>query len=311
MRSIRTSLALILFLTLATITFAQRSRDRGSSADRLKRWLDGMFKGKPTLRLSEVDSRTRGFLSRILERAGIKGDLINRSQLEAGLQKMQKEREKARQSSGGSSRSRNRNEKLSEEELEKRLAYYFKRHDKNGDGVLNYEEMSSKLKGEYAKWDRNKNRLISLIEYRGYLRNYYERQRKEREAYEKAKTEGRFAGALPPGYSIDSEEDLIKDLDKKPIVFRSGDLGGDMTMKLEKIDTDKDAQIRLYEWKTAGLELKDFEFYDRNGDAFLTVAEVISQSKIAKEEGRGDPKGLEKKSSYSPSSRSRWSWRRR
>ena len=42
-----------------------------------------------------------------------------------------------------------------------------------------------------------------------------------------------------------------------------------------KLDTDRDGQIGLYEWKKSGLPLGEFKMMDRNDDGFITVEEML------------------------------------
>jgi hypothetical protein len=47
----------------------------------------------------------------------------------------------------------------------------------------------------------------------------------------------------------------------------------------EQLDTDKDGQIGLYEWKGAGRPIAEFLAMDLNRDGFVTVEEALRYQK--------------------------------
>src|SRR4051812_13432126 len=64
----------------------------------------------------------------------------------------------------------------------------------------------------------------------------------------------------------DEEED-------RPIAIRYGKLPKDAPAIFTDLDTDKDGQIGLYEWRKAGHSIIEFQEMDLNGDGLLTVDE--------------------------------------
>jgi hypothetical protein len=68
------------------------------------------------------------------------------------------------------------------------------------------------------------------------------------------------------------------------VVYRAGNLPLDkLPPWFAQLDTDRDGQIGLYEWRRAGKPLEDFRAMDRNNDGFLTVEEVLYyQAALAK-----------------------------
>ena len=59
-----------------------------------------------------------------------------------------------------------------------------------------------------------------------------------------------------------------------------------ITRRFQQLDTDQDGQIGLYEWRTSGRPIDEFEKYDRNGDGFLTIEEVLYDETAQAEETR-------------------------
>ena len=61
--------------------------------------------------------------------------------------------------------------------------------------------------------------------------------------------------------------------DERPIAIRFGKLPKDAPAMFTEMDSDKDGQICLYEWRTAGSSVLAFQEMDLNGDGLLTVEE--------------------------------------
>jgi hypothetical protein len=137
----------------------------------------------------------------------------------------------------------------------------FKKRDSNGDGKLNNEEMPMSLRQNLAKWDKNGDGLIDMYEYRAYFL-----------ARMQGREDATFQGSKGGVASIVIDEE---DLDRKPVVYR---VGGKQPPGLpdwfNKLDTDKDGQVALYEWRVAGKTLDDFKTWDLNDDGFITAEEA-------------------------------------
>jgi hypothetical protein len=141
----------------------------------------------------------------------------------------------------------------------------FGRRDKNSDGTLNYDEVPGSLRDEFLKWDTNQNNQIELSEFT----NYFTSRMQERVTRDAQK-----AGFNP--IIIEQEPD------RRPVVYRAGALPKDLPPWYGKLDSDRDGQIALYEWRKDGRELGAFKGYDRNGDGFLTAEEVLWTENVAK-----------------------------
>jgi hypothetical protein len=157
--------------------------------------------------------------------------------------------------------------------------YNFRRRDQNGDGLLNYDEMSDTLQAERDRWDANKDGFIDLNEYKGYS----QARMAQREA-ERANSDSPWGrpGDLPWLPPAPIEED------KKPVVYKVGNLPKELPAWFKQYDTDPDAQIGLYEWKSSGRALEEFFKMDRNGDGFLTVEETLFHQTNAKKDSGAD-----------------------
>ena len=79
--------------------------------------------------------------------------------------------------------------------------------------------------------------------------------------------------------------------DARPLVYRVGKLPSGLPDWFAKLDLDHDGQIGLYEWKSSGRSLDEFEAIDRNNDGFLTVEEVLRYEAQNKERLAKAPPG--------------------
>lgn len=86
----------------------------------------------------------------------------------------------------------------------------------------------------------------------------------------------------------------------KPTVYRFGKLPKEVPSWFEELDTDKDGQVGLYEWRKAGRVTDDFVGMDQNGDGLLTAEEWIRHSKLALER-KANPVSEDGETSDSPS----------
>jgi hypothetical protein len=136
----------------------------------------------------------------------------------------------------------------------------FQRFDRNGDGVLNHDEMPDDLRAERNAWDRDENGFIDPTEFTDYFRARMDYLREER---------GGSSGAPRDGPLWPQQDE------SRPVVYRAGRLPQGMPPWFAQLDRDADAQVGLYEWKSSGRPITEFEGMDRNDDGFLTIAEVL------------------------------------
>ena len=144
----------------------------------------------------------------------------------------------------------------------------FKKLDRDGDGKLNQDEMPGPLRGNLGKWDKNNDGFINQDEFREFF---------------SARMVGN--GEDPATRNIATIIIEVEELDRKPVVFRAG---GAMPAGLpgwfKELDTDKDGQVGLYEWRKGSSvlekhkidpDLDEFRKWDLNDDGFITPEEAL------------------------------------
>lgn len=167
-----------------------------------------------------------------------------------------------------------------------------KRYDRDGDGRISQEEASSRLRESFQEYDRNRDGFVDSSEFASYIQD---RMSGGRGSSGPAPGYSASSSSVPPsygsyggGYSYGSsppqsdrkkEEETIE----RPTVYRYGNLPKGIPSWFEQLDTDKDGQIGLYEWRTAKREVSEFVEMDLTGDGYLTSEEWIRHSRIVLE----------------------------
>jgi hypothetical protein len=90
-----------------------------------------------------------------------------------------------------------------------------------------------------------------------------------REQIKAEKLAMKFGEVVPPPVKDEEKPD------PRPTVLRYGTLPKEVPSWWAEVDADKDVQISLFEWRTAGRKVEEFAGLDRNNDGFLTVEEYL------------------------------------
>lgn len=154
------------------------------------------------------------------------------------------------------------------EREEERARDSFRRRDRNNDGVLSTDEVSDELRAEISRWDTNQNGVITFDEYKEYYRARTNYMRSDnRDSRDNRPDEGYY----PPQQT---EEE-----DKKPPVYRFGQMPKEIPSWFSGMDRDRDGQVALYEWRDGGQPMDKFREIDINRDGFATVDEMLRSVK--------------------------------
>ena len=163
----------------------------------------------------------------------------------------------------------------------KQAEFSFKVRDRNRDGFLDKDEMPKELRDELTKYDKDRDGRLSFEEYLEYKLLTHVPPPTDSEK-PKSPSPDKPAPApekppppppppTPPRVIVIDEDEL----DRRPAVYRAGKLPKGMPSWFEKMDVDEDGQIALWEWRKAGHSIKEFSMWDRNGDGFISIAEVM------------------------------------
>jgi hypothetical protein len=241
-------------------------------------FFDKMSGGKEVWIRAETDPRRYAFFDRIAEGLGITNGQITRDQFSQGMLQMKASGfgvGKGKKGGGPPGPGqpgggpKGGGGPAPGETFDQYAERRFKRLDQNGDNYINTDEARGALRDEFARWDKNKDNLIDFNEYKAFLKDFEER---------------RAAQALQQQYDQGA---MPEEEDRRPVVYNASNLPLDkLPPWFVQLDTDKDGQIGLYEWRMAGKPMQEFLAMDRNNDGFLTVEEVLYyEAARAKKEG--------------------------
>jgi hypothetical protein len=224
-----------------------------------------LFQGKDAITANDVPEQFRGMFDRYVQRMGITDGRITRTQFDAYMQ--QRAAQRGMTPGGGPTPGGPGGPGAMRQNPADRAEEIFRMLDRDRDGVLTGNEIPDALKLELEKWDTNKNGVIELDEFKAYFA-----------ARMQAMALDRQNNMLDPGTM---PEDPADEPDRKPTIYRKGKLPKELDW-FEKMDTDGDGQIGLYEWRKANPKrsIEEFKQMDLNGDGFITVEEAMLYVKL-------------------------------
>ncbi|HLW65550.1 MAG TPA: hypothetical protein VKS79_09545 [Gemmataceae bacterium] len=236
-------------------------------------FVDMIFQGKDAININEVaDPQMRGRLERAVQSMGITDGRVTRTQYEQYLQQRMAQRGMgmapgtapggaATPGGPGGSPGGPAGMAMNPDSMAEGL---FRRLDRDRDGVLSGDEIPNELKLELDKWDTNKNGTIELEEFKPWFA---------------ARMAARQQDWNNMQQMAPAQEEPADEPDRKPTIYRKGKLPKELDW-FEKLDTDGDGQVGLYEWRQAKRSIKEFKEMDLNGDGFITVEEAMFYVKL-------------------------------
>ena len=195
----------------------------------------------------------------------------------------------------------------------------FKRADRNGDGRVTPDESDDRIRREWPQYDRNGDGSLDQGEYTAYWQQRFSRGRESRDRDRDDDDRDRDRDRDNRGYDPNNPQQWnqqggwngqqgpwnqqggqwgsnttqrAEEEIQRPVVYRYGKLPKEVPGWFEKLDTDKDGMVGLYEWRRdteTKRQIKDFTEMDLNQDSYLTASEWLRHSKMAIEkrsEGR-------------------------
>jgi len=162
----------------------------------------------------------------------------------------------------------------------------FRQADRNKDGLLDYEEMSDTVRAERDRWDTNRDGFIDAQEYKPYIVAWVAKREEDRNGGRKNDGGNNNNNNNQPNVVIVEQQPMQEEEEARPTVIRAGKLPKETPLWFTSTDKDGDGQIMLYEWRTAGKVIREFQDMDRNGDGLLTVEETIWFARTANERAK-------------------------
>jgi len=170
--------------------------------------------------------------------------------------------------------------RMTDQDIERR----FIDSDANRDGKLSNDEVSdrSPLKASFQESDTNKDGYIDLTEYKAYIAVRFGGEN----ADPNAGSFGSYAGN--GNYGRDGGRDPRGDRkEEQPVVaIRFGKLPSGLPSWWDSLDTDKDGQVGLYEWRQDGREIKEFQSMDLDADGVLAPQEWFRSNTLKAEQAK-------------------------
>jgi hypothetical protein len=162
--------------------------------------------------------------------------------------------------------------RMTDQDIEKRFAD----QDLNKDGKLSLDEISdrSPLKASFKETDTNGDNSIDLTEYKAYIAARF--------GGDESGSYGSYAGN--GNYGRDGRDK--KEKEELPVAIRYGKLPAGLPSWWDGLDTDKDGQIGLYEWRADGRDIKEFQKMDLDGDGLLAPQEWQRYNVLATEQAK-------------------------
>jgi hypothetical protein len=176
----------------------------------------------------------------------------------------------------------------------------FRRYDLNGDGRVSREEAAQSGSRflslqNFDQLDTNRDGFIDLNEYKAYRVSMSNQS--GRPGDPNMMTPGYGPGSYPPGgypqpgdYNRDPRDPRGRDKEKEKepelVAVRYGKLPQGLPDWWADVDTDKDGNIGLYEWRQDGRPLAEFRAMDLDGDGLISPAEYFAYVRVKEEDDR-------------------------
>ncbi|CAN5381195.1 hypothetical protein BH11PLA2_BH11PLA2_47420 [soil metagenome] len=168
------------------------------------------------------------------------------------------------------------------------VAKFIRKYDKDQDGRVSVAEAADTdyLKTVFAAYDKNGDRFLDSGEMRLYLSDRFNKRNPDGSPVGgNNDSRGGPQNSDPRGGYDPNQgrrDPQAQPEEEKPVVFRFGKLPTkELPSWWEKLDTDKDGQIGLYEWRTEkNNTMAEWIAMDLNNDGYLTAEEYIRYKKL-------------------------------
>jgi hypothetical protein len=144
----------------------------------------------------------------------------------------------------------------------------FRELDLDRSGVLEPAEWTERLASESRRVDTNRDGVIDFREYQIYFENRVS-----------ASLDRGPEPPAPPRPNAPPQQPQVPKL----VTVRAGHLPPGLPGWFEQLDTDRDGQVALHEWRAAGYPPAEFAALDLNGDGLVPPDEYLRGVALARE----------------------------
>jgi Ca2+-binding EF-hand superfamily protein len=265
MRTLLTPISLAGLLVLFTSADAFGQGPGGGGGRDPGRYFDYFAKGRPSVPVSELATNPR--FAEVAKYAQANGLTQIDRQSFANFFQMRLQQKQSAQSGGPGNGGQGRPGADDPERQKRRAERGFQRMDLNNDGYLDSSEVAPAVWSAMVKYDQDGDGKISLNEYIRYTEARAQQPGGKAESQAEEQYEVRVVPRAEPA--------------RKVVVYRAGKLPKGLPGWFTELDTDKDGQVSLYEWRMGNKDLNEFTQMDRNNDGFLTAEEVLRHQRLA------------------------------
>ena len=169
---------------------------------------------------------------------------------------------------------------------DERIQEMFGRYDRNRDGKIDYDEASDRTKPEFRTLDANGDGGLDVGEYRTYIQKRFGGG--DSNSSGGNNFSGNYSNNGGPGGNdrFDPRGDPNRKEEPALIAIRYGKLPEGLPSWWNDLDTDKDGQVGLYEWRQGARDMKEFLTMDLNTDGLLAPQEMLRYAAIKAEKDR-------------------------
>lgn len=150
--------------------------------------------------------------------------------------------------------------------------------DRDGDNRISIQEasQSGRLSRVFQTYDKNADGFIDLAEFRGYMSDRMGNRVPNGDNNGQQPYGQQPYGQQPygqPNASYGTAPPVPEE--QRPVVLRYGKMPKELPSWFTDLDTDKDGQVGMYEWRFDNRPVAEFMAMDLNGDGLLTAEEYL------------------------------------
>ncbi len=165
------------------------------------------------------------------------------------------------------------------EMTDEQLQMAMRQLDRDGDSRISLQEasQSSRMSRAFQTYDKNADGFIDLAEFRGYMIDRMGNRVPSGDNNGQPQPYGQQPyGQQPygqPNASYGTAPPATEE--QRPVVLRYGKMPKELPSWFNDLDTDKDGQVGMYEWRFDSRVVSEFMAMDLNSDGLLTAEEYL------------------------------------